>query len=83
MLATLNMLGAQKQPESNVMPAMVTWRKWLTVHACDLMPPIVNRVMDYVVDSRALNVVARLEGVAFFGFCHRELRACNYILVQK
>ena len=45
-------------------------RKFITVYARDLMLLRMNRMVDYVVDSRSRNGVTRLEDVAFLGFFH-------------
>jgi hypothetical protein len=63
-----NVESLHRQPEADMMPAMVARREGVVVDARNLMTLRVNRIVDDIVNARVWNLIARLKKVS--NFCH-------------
>jgi hypothetical protein len=61
MIMAANVNGQIFRLEADVMPAVIAWRKWLPVHARDIVNVLVLDVVDHCIDPRGLALLARLE----------------------
>ncbi len=66
-LVALDMLRGTYEDESNVMTAMITWRKLFPVHACYFVLCGVMRIVNDFINPRTFDGITGLEFISYLG----------------